>query len=311
MKLLEYLRLVSRSALERPLGQILRDQVFRHEVEREAKFVATQRKLAGLTDAAERMVLQELRSRVEETFFILGSGSSVEDETSLRFRVISQGVSVGINAWAIHDFVPTMYSFEPEARRESDHFKTLSILNRPEVLSAKPAILILRPRTPTESEQIGQLVEPLISRTMLYGRVAVPTRSLRNLPRDTAVSLKLLATNLSPVVTMDSGASIVRMTSLALQIGFRKIVYVGVDLNHTEYFWEKNPSYLERRGLSSFESGQIGPRHETLNPAARPFPVTDVIRGIRDGLKDEGVVQLYSGSPTSELAKFLPVFRWR
>ena len=310
MKLRSYARMACRSALEGPFGHVLRDQVFRNEVVREARYVKAQRERTGLMDSAESLIIQELRSRVEETFFILGSGSSVEEDSARRFRVISQGVSVGINAWALHDFIPTMYSFEPEASRESDHFKTLSILNRPEVISARPAILVLRPRTPTEIEQIGQLVEPLLPRTMLYGRVAVATRSIRNLPRDTVVSVKSLAANLSPVVTMDSGASIVRMTSMALQIGFRKIVYVGVDLNHTEYFWESNPSYLERRGLASFESGQTGSRHETLNPATRPFPVTDVIRGIRDGFQEEGVVQLYSGSPTSELAKFLPVFRW-
>jgi len=38
--------------------------------------------------------------------------------------------------------------------------------------------------------------------------------------------------------------------------------------------------------------------------------VTDVIRGISDGLGVEAGLQLYSGSPDSELARFLPVFPW-
>ena len=310
MNLGSHVRQAIRSALDGPFGHGLKDQVFRFEVAREARFVEAQRKLAGLMASTEGMIIQELRSRAEETFFILGSGSSVEDDAANRFRIISQGVSVGINAWVLHDFVPTMYSFEPVPSRESDHYKTLSVLNRPEVLSAMPAILVLRPRTNPEIEQIHQLDEPLLARTTLYGRVAVPTRALRHLPRDTAVALRHLAGSMPSVVTMDSGASIVRMTSLAFQLGFRKIVYVGVDLNHTEYFWERNPSYLQRRGIASFESGQTGSHHETLNADTRPFPVTDVIRGISDGLGVEAGLQLYSGSPGSELARFLPVFPW-
>ena len=310
MNLRTYVRLASRQALDGPLGRGLRDQVFRFEVAREARFVEAQRKLTGLMESAESMVTQELRSRVGDTFFILGSGSSVEDDAASRFRIISQGVSVGINAWVLHDFVPTMYSFEPVPSRESDHYKTLSILNRPEVLDAMPAIFVLRPRTSIEFEQIRQLADPLMARTLVYGRVAVPTRILRHLSRDAAVSLRHLAARTSPVVTLDSGASVVRMTSLAIQLGFKKIVYVGVDLNHTEYFWEKNPAYLERRGITSFESGQKSSRHETLSADSRPFPVTNVIRAISDGIADGADLQLYSGSASSELAHFLPVFGW-
>lgn len=304
------LRRVARLALDAPFGRALRSQIFRFEALREAKFVETQRAAAGLEVSVERRLIHELRSRVNDTFFILGSGSSVEEDAARRFDTVSQGVSVGINAWALHDFVPTLYCFEPVPSMESGHARTLSFLNRPEVLDALPGILVLRPRTNPEFAQLRQLPDRLLSRTTLYGRVAVPTRALRNLPRDTSAAVKLLTRIMPPLVTLDSGASVVRMTSLAVQLGFRKICYVGVDLNHTEYFWERNPSYLARRGIASFESGQTGAIHETLNPVNRPFPVTDVIRAFVNGIEDEGGVQLFSGSSSSELARFLPVFPW-
>lgn len=305
-----FVRLLARSILDGPLGRIPRDKVFRFEAAREARYVKEQSRVIGLDSSADCTIIKELRSRSDDTFFILGSGSSVEDDASRRFAIISEGVSVGINAWALHDFVPTAYSFEPVPSRESDHYRTLGILNRPEVLDALPAILVLRPRTSVEFEQIAQLPEQLISRTVLYGRVAMATRETRHLARETVVSMSHLAKTMPPVVTMDSGASIVRMTSLAIQLGYKKIVYVGVDLNHTQYFWEKNPSYLERRGVASFQSGQTGSEHETLNPETRPFGVTDVIEGIQVGLRKKGAIQLYSGNPVSELARFLPVFDW-
>jgi len=310
MNLRNYVRLVTRSALDGPLGNLLRDHVFRIEVAREARFVESQRERSGLAASSEIEITKQLRSRGGETFFILGSGSSTEDDVDHRFSIVSQGVSVGINAWVLHDFVPTFYCFEPVPSREIDHYRVLSFLNRPDVLEAKPAILVLRPRSSVEFEQMRQIPTALIPRTMVYGRVAVPTRDLRHLHRDSAVSLSHLVGRRPPLVTMDSGASVIRMTSLAIQLGFRKIVYVGVDLNHTEYFWERNPSYLQRRGIVSFRSSQKGSRHETLNPESRPFPVTDVIRAISDGYGREPDFRLFSGSPGSELSRFLPIFDW-
>lgn len=303
-------REIARSVLEGPFGGVLRGQVFRTEVAREADYVERQRKASGLRESTQNEVREELLSRVDETFFILGSGSSVEDLPASGFRTISQGVSVGINAWVLHDFVPTAYCFEPVPNRETDHYNTLSILNRPEVVQSMPALLVLRPRTQVEFEQLHQTPIQLMSRILLYGRVAVTTRNQSNLARDTRRSLELLARRRLPFITLDSGASIVRMTSLAIQLGFKKIVYVGVDLNNTNYFWEVNPSYLAKREIASFASGQTGVRHETLSSGPRPFPVTEMIRGIKEGLADTDDLQLYSGSPNSELARFLPVFQW-
>lgn len=301
---------LARLLLDFPLNGVLRDRVFQFEVEREARFVEAQRKASGLPKSAHERIVRELRARANETFFILGSGASVEDDTANRFEIISQGVSVGINAWVLHDFVPTLYCFEPVPNREVDHYKTLGILNRPEVIEALPGVLVLRPRTQIEFEQVRQIPRELVFRSLLYGRVAVPTRVQSQLARDSANSLNYLSKGLSPLVTMDSGASIIRMTSLAFQLGYRRIVYVGVDLNNTEYFWERNPTYLIRRGIQSFQSGQTGSRHETLSSHTRPFPVTDTIRAIREGLRDSVNLQLYSGSSSSELANFLPVFSW-
>ena len=299
-----------RGFLDGPFGSCVRDALFRAEVRREAVFVREQSQFAGIKTHAQKSFLHMLESRNKETFFILGSGSSVEDNSRLKFEVIREGVSVGVNAWVLHDFIPSFYAYEPVPVRDSDHYRTLGILNRPDVLSAEPYVLVLRPRTPVEFEQLGQIPQELFPKTVLYGRVAMSTRRKELLQRDVDFSLTHLSQQTSPLVTMDSGATIVRMTSLALQLGYQRIVYVGVDLNHAEYFWEVNPAYLKRRGIESFSSGQSGTQHETLNPARRPFVVTEVIEKLFEGFATRNRVQMFSGSETSELAKFLPLFPW-
>jgi hypothetical protein len=73
----------------------------------------------------------ELRSRIgkphADTLFILGSGASVEDLGPEYFREINSQVSVGINAWPLHHFVPDLYAFEPVPEGDSDHYRTMSL----------------------------------------------------------------------------------------------------------------------------------------------------------------------------------------
>ena len=245
-----------------------------------------------------------------QTFFILGSGSSIEDLSPENFQEISEGVSVGINAWVLHDFVPTMYAYEPVEDTETDHFWTLSYLNRPEILSAKPFVLVLKPRNPFELDQLNQVPPSLLDRTRLYGRTAPYTRKQSNLVNDLRRAWGSLADPSLDSVLLDSGASIVRMAHLGLKLGFRRIVFVGVDLNTTKYFWERNPSYLGRRGLLSFDSGQRGSAHETLNPYSRPFSVVEMIAKMSEAFDGSGVQPFCVASKGSELAKVIPTLAW-
>ena len=246
-----------------------------------------------------------------QTFFILGSGSSIDDLSPENFQEISEGVSVGINAWVLHDFVPTMYAYEPVEDTETDHFWTLSYLNRPEILSAKPFVLVLKPRNPFELDQLNQVPASLLDRTRIYGRTAPYTRKQSNLVGDLERALSSLDDPSLDSVLLDSGASIVRMAHLGLKLGFRRIVFVGVDLNTTEYFWERNPSYLGRRGLLSFDSGQRGATHETLNPYSRPFSVIEMIAKMSEAFNGSGVQPFRVASKGSDLAKVIPTNTWR
>lgn len=293
-----------RRALEAPMFSSLRRQLMLREAVVEDRFV---REIASRSQKSVydyRVLKQRFRGKSDETFYVLGSGSSVEDLSLSEFSLISKCVSVGVNAWALHDFVPDIYSFEPVPFRNSDHFKTMSLLNRLEVFNQSSAIMFLKPRTPVEVEQLRLVPPELASRVMLYGRFQPFTRDPANLKNDFKIIRSLAGRSLS--VLPDSGASIIRMAFLAVLLGFSRIVFVGVDLNHTEYFWERNPEHLRRRGLRHFSSGQLGPTHETLNNDTRAFGVIEMLRALRDYGQVEGFA-LEVANPNSLLAEFLPV----
>jgi len=244
-------------------------------------------------------------------FFILGSGASVEDLSSTNFAEIRDGISVGINAWVLHDFVPNFYAYEPVENSSTDHFLTLSYLNRPDILDARPKLLILRPRTPFEWRQLEQVPASLDNQIRIYGRVSPFTRNLANLPLDLSSTLSLLAQDRFDSILIDSGASIVRMAHLGLKLGFKRIVFVGVDLNNVEYFWQRNSSHLVRNGIASFDSGQRGTVHETMSGRSRPFPILEMIAGLAQVAWRDFSCKFEVASRASALARDLSIYDWR
>lgn len=304
-------RRMSRAVLETNFFEPVRRAIVRLEATKEHRFVERTAQTVGVRALNSEFASRVLEIRRGETLFILGSGRSVTELRPADFDLIRSNFSVGINAWALHSFVPDLYSFEPVPIRSSDHFRTLAILGREEVISRRPFVLILRPRTGIEREQLELLHPTLRDRAYLYGRVIPATRLSTNLPRDLQFAHADLSDFGRASVVVDSGASIVRMTSLGIRLGFRKIVYVGVDLNHSEYFWEKDAHFLQALAIASFKSGQTGPVHETMSPSNRPFTVVEMLRGMVSGFgAGEGGVQFFSGSRTSALADFLPTFEW-
>lgn len=281
------------------------------EIRREQNYVERVATSYGVATLDDGFYSSAAPSKKESVFFILGSGSSVEKLSELDFAVIADNFSIGINAWALHSFVPNAYAFEPVPSRDSDHFRTMAILDRPEVGEKSPFILFLRPRSAIEGEQVAQIPQGLRAGTHFYGRVTPFTRETRNLAGEIDSLMGYFDQHHAPSVMLDSGASIARMTTLGVRLGYRTIVYVGVDLNNSEYFWQRNPEYLARLGLESFDSGQKTSVHETMSPLNRPFVVTDMIRGLSDSAQIGAKVSFFSGSAESALNDFLPLFHWR
>ena len=288
----------------------VRTLISQREARREQLFVEHRSRELGFKSLIVAELLEKASKPIADTMFILGSGSSIERLTVQQFEHIRSGISVGVNAWVLHDFIPDIYAYEPVPDDRTDHYHTLGLLNRREVVEEKPLILVLRPRTPVEDGQMAQIPKELISRTFLYGRVAPVTRNVDVLSSDLANLVTAFSKLRAEAVTLDSGASIVRMASIAVRLRIPRVVFVGVDLNTTEYFWHANPAHLERHGLSNFESGQTGLVHETLSSATRAFAVTDMLRAMGTVHSALNGGEFFVASASSRLASQMALYTW-
>lgn len=261
-------------------------------------------------------------SKQSDTLFILGSGSSVTELSDSNLNEIGENVSVGINVWIAHDFIPDVYSLESgstpitKAVYEQNRYRARK-LNRPSVIERSPKFLVLRPGAPSIAEQFVAIPEALRDKAFLYGRANLPHVVDEIASAELGHFLHRFLRRKSELhVLPDNGASVVRLIFLGLKLGFKKIVLVGIDLNLSPYFWF-HPDWLRRRPeLAEIFPRSSGVPHDTTDTKEgsrerRPYNTLSVIRWLNDCLEGPYETQLLTGSSSSALAEFLPLYQWR
>ena len=257
--------------------------------------------------------LSALRQK-SDTLFILGSGLSVLELSQSEFSLIDRNCSVGLNSWALHDFVPDAYSFEEV---ESDLYEGVAAslgtaLDRPEVLEKNPLVLMLRPHASTPAARLVSVPKMLRQRVRYYGRVTLVSRKLENLAADLSAILRTMAKNkVSPLVTLDAGMSVSRLVTLGARANFKEIVLVGVDLASSDYFFDGDPSFLERRGITTFDPWiNREDRHDTESRRSIVRQASVFLPALAGAVRDTFGATVSLASPTSMLSAHLPVFDW-
>ena len=302
-------RLRRRLAEVQGLGP-LRDYLAVQRAQRDASGTAMMATRLGF-EVLDREFLAQLRLK-SSTLVVLGLGESVEELTPAEWAVIGNCVSVGVNSWLVHDFVPDIYSFEQvQSVLDADARDSMStLLARPEVLEKNPAVLLFRPHADTHASRVIEIPPRLRERTRVYGRTGVATKSRDNLVRDLRRLIRYSVRGQLPEsIALDEGMSVARMISLGVRAGFSSIVLVGVDLNSTRYFFDINPSYLGRRGLKGYNPWKKrGAVHGTEKTDNRAFAASTFIPALAEAARQETGTIVYVSSLSSALAGRLPVF---
>ena len=237
-------------------------------------------------------------SKCTQDAFILGSGSSVGQLTTEHFHAIRQGVSIGLNLWPLHPFVPDIYYFEGCRDGRGRELWRRHLADRGEqlanVLFAAPTPHFELYHGQSDFELLGRLFGDRIFRPNIFHAVARTNSTLRALVHSQQVGFwrgSLLHFRSSMVAALD----------LARRIrGIQRVVLVGIDLKDTGYFWQDlGIDYLSESALSP---------HPTSMRSGGYLSVTDYIKVYAEVLAQKGRPQLLIASPNSALAEFLPIW---
>ena len=304
---------ILRWVLERSHFSSFRDLISLRIARRDASGTGMMADRLGLA-TLDTVFLAQFRAK-SSTLVVLGSGESVEEVTPAQWKLIGDCVSVGINSWLVHDFIPDIYCFEQvQSSLDVDARDSMStLLGREEVVNRAPAVLLLRPHSETPPHRIIEIPSGLRERTRVYGRTSVVTQDRRNLVRDLRQLIRYSVEGQLPEsIVLDEGMSVARVLSLGVRAGFSSIVLVGVDLNSTQYFFDINPSYLTRRGMEDYNPWKKrGSVHGTEETETRTFAASTFIPAFAEAARQEVGTRVYVSSSSSALANRLPVFDFR
>lgn len=308
----QFISAAARNFVDGPRGEPFRGLIMASEARAESAVVRSQAEKTSTSALDWRNLPAFLEAKPEaETFFVLGSGSSIEELSPSNFLEIGRNRSVGINNWPVHSFVPDFFSFEsvPWVGDGLDLPRALQLLARKDIVERQPPLLVLRPKTEAELGFLDVVPPELRRKTFLYGKISPATRVAKNLKDDFGVFFSTTV-HRNPSVLMDSGASVVRMAILGILLGYKNITFAGVDLKNTKYFWEKNPAHLKNLVAPGPVNNQSGSVHETLSTASRPFPVDEIIGRLSEYVAGTLGGRVAVTSTQSALSQFLEPHPW-
>lgn len=251
-----------------------------------------------------------LKDRKSDTVFILGSGASINSVSD--WEEIRRNDSLGFNFFMAHQFTPDFYFIEiPKYDwRMSDLKRLIQIKGIDYWRNVE--LFVKRPPWECADEHLEfkSFLDTLEINYKFIRSVYVNARSTKDFVKKLHSSSVRLNTFFSPCLVGQGVASIEAFCTFLIWRGYKKIIFVGVDLNNTDYFYtESCYDYLKDLGIS-LVSGQAGKIHKTNDPDQKwgALTVTDVIKVYAEYFSPCGV-ELYSYTATSELAKFLPVWK--
>lgn len=275
----------------------LRDDLswLRGEVRRVRK-VAHLRREAGLVPFR----LGEARARKRsDTLVVLGSGRSVCRLSKADWQRIGRDYdTLGLNFWMLHPFTPTFYQFEagptPERTRQFEDFLA-------ERAGRMAGVLMIYKDLERHHLDLARLPPETVTGLRVLNKVNLPVDDEARLVRMLDLCRRVGLTRRTGLLLF-ARASIVQALSFGAELGYRRIVLAGVDLNDTRYFWDEDPD------LAWFSNAQPGTVHRTMDPAVGAVPVDRVVMTVRDRWLAPAGITLYCGHATSALHPRLPAF---
>lgn len=255
------------------------------------------------------------RYKTSDTIFILGSGPSINNISEDQWNHIRQENSVGFNYWFIHDFVPDFYMFQmpPEIPL---HEMTLNMLDSVRE-SYRDIPFIFRgdanaevtfdtkdPRFETLTN--GDLY--VLDEYPIHRKVQVDI----NLILEYFELMGMLEFDRIPRIIPKLRSSVILLMVLAYQMGYKKIVLCGVDMNEGfEHFYDA-PEFKKKYdelGLGIISENSMGGFHIFTSKKESRNTVPDYIKHLRKWMFDKAGVEVSILSEQTILHPDIPLYK--
>lgn len=250
-----------------------------------------------------------------DTFFIFGSGSSINNITGKEWESIKENTSVGLNFWCIHDYVPNYYIGEiPNGDRAEpwlkqlesrlDEYKKKNVRYNIKVPYVQNDIVESKTRLFDQFKK-----NPLFKNVNFISTFPIYTNSKASLIKQVDSYLNEVDRKDKIDFLVQIRGSIIGAYVLGISLGFKKIVFCGIDLNDNKYFYDEDREYYENQGrivpTTGYAPGQV---HGNIRPVENTLDVCQIIDLLNLHFMATRGIKTYNINPHSRLAEILPLY---
>lgn len=271
-------------------------------IDREIATIEASSSLKGL------LSLSVSKYKRSETLFVLGSGGSIEELSAAQWRHVAAHDSIGFNFWLVHRYVPTYFMFEAAPSYALDRNDVMERLLAARAVDYRNVPIINNYRHWTHLHRsVSQY--PMEIRNHLYLHAPYYFPVVGSQPLRACLRLwRLFLVSAGGLI--HHGSTLSSAIVFGVVAGYRRIVTLGVDLNNSEYFWERSPeAYTDVETPRNVQSGGV---HQTASRSHRDrksfMPIDAYLRILADEVLRPAGVSLFVGSPNSMLANHFPVY---
>lgn len=244
-----------------------------------------------------------------DTIFILGSGNSINTISDREWGVIEKNDSIGLNFWIIHDFVSTFYCFEEPRVAGGRRSVFYNVLNKKKHQLYKSPFIV----KDILSSSVSFDCIPSIMKKNIYLSFDfdLPVKGDESIMRQYLLELKKtdrIKCREKIRYNYSITASLSYVAFLSLLMGYKNIVFCGVDLSGSSYFYEEKSDYYKKNGICVPNSMQKYDIHSTEVRSKNKIPISQVLKNIYDVFSEENKFEFYVAKKTGVLSKYFKSF---
>ena len=248
------------------------------------------------------------------TLFILGSGPSINKIDDKEWEIIKSKDTWGFNFWFCHRFIPKTYFLQSpiSTLNNAEHLSALDKLMNEILIEKKKAYKRTTFLLRGDGVNNHTFHKSMIGKTVLendfnyYFLPELIISSKSKIKPHRLVKAIFLSgffsnkNSLSPIPKL--GSTITEMISLALMVGYKRIILCGIDMNDGGHFYDSNKYYKKYKYLkvlSDLNNDKI--IHEHMDKSARKNTVKDLILELNKLAEKKFNAEIFVSSSTSSL----------
>lgn len=295
--------------------KLLTPFVLKRKAFRESKKSGVVQKQMGSILHLKPTSLSDLKDyKRSDVLFILGSGASICSLDATQWEQVRRFDSLGMNFWTIHPHVPNFYSFELPGIEALDRAFLCNLKNR--ASDYQQTALISKVRATCDMNVLHGISDVITSAELsatipAYFTVHDKAQLICLLQNYEKISGHLRSKY--PDVLFRKRASVVFATMLGYDLGFKDIVYCGIDGKAgSGYFYETSRSDIIACGAEIPQSsGQAaGQVHLTMDNTLDPLTADVCLRLMNEHLFQRKRVRMWVGTQNSMLSEWMPSWKW-